>query len=706
MPLLKAEQTVGDGLHMDRWSVVRKIGEGQFAEVYEVRDLFGEQAGKADKRLAIKIEKKKEKATVRAESKMLKRLQGCTAICKLVDTGTHREHFYMVMELLGLNLAELRREKGSGFAPDGRGPRELMRAVGMSLLEPLEAMHRAGFIHRDVKPANYVGARNSVNCLSTKFTLVDFGLARRFVDDEGELLPERHDASFRGSTTYASVHAHLDQDLSRRDDLWSWLYILVEITDGTLPWRRDPRDEGDLDREVILQTKQRCQEFPAELTSSTELPPELLSISQYLYTLDFETEPDYDYLRACLTTDIPPEETAPPADEALTVVDAPPARDGAVTAAGDTAPPERPALDSRGHSAGRDDPEAPRERTSERTSEHEQRDRRGYEERDSHGPPPPVGGGEEREARDNHRRSYERDPYPADHRDGDRERDRDRDRDYRDRDRDRERDRDRAERDRDRDRERDRYYDSRDGRDPERERERDRYYRERDREREPSAASLRHEKEGRERDWERDSGGGKRARYSDPDDRGAPPSTSWRDHEKPAGLEGRPRHGGDGGKGDGRRAGGQGGDDKGHQTRLGRGSGHARAPADKPSPSEHACHSERVSDAMQLMRMVAESGGPNGKEPLVIAQELMAVSPGETLGVVVLVVEMMMSTVDPSGLEMAARWLECLSCFAGDAASKCWERYVQAKDDAKEAAAGSSGGAGGSKDSGHGHDKK
>ena len=40
MPLLKADQKFGEGLDMNRWLVVRKIGEGQFAEVYEVIDLF------------------------------------------------------------------------------------------------------------------------------------------------------------------------------------------------------------------------------------------------------------------------------------------------------------------------------------------------------------------------------------------------------------------------------------------------------------------------------------------------------------------------------------------------------------------------------------------------------------------------------------------------------------------------------------------
>jgi hypothetical protein len=67
--------------------------------------------------------------------------------------------------------------------------------------------------------------------------LIDFGLARRYTDDTGSHLPRRPDASFRGSTTYASVHAHRDEDLSRRDDLWSWMYMIIELIDGEGPLR-------------------------------------------------------------------------------------------------------------------------------------------------------------------------------------------------------------------------------------------------------------------------------------------------------------------------------------------------------------------------------------------------------------------------------------------------------------------------------------
>lgn len=74
---------------------------------------------------------------------------------------------------------------------------------------------------------------HAVLCRAGEWKIIDFGLARRYTDDAGDVLPERTDTAFRGSTTYASVFAHQEQDLGRRDDLWSWLYCVVELLDGT-----------------------------------------------------------------------------------------------------------------------------------------------------------------------------------------------------------------------------------------------------------------------------------------------------------------------------------------------------------------------------------------------------------------------------------------------------------------------------------------
>ena len=55
---------------------------------------------------------------------------------------------------------------------------------------------------------------------------IDFGIARRYTSDTGAVLPRREEyAEFRGSTTYASIHAHLKQDLGTL----SWLMVLATI---------------------------------------------------------------------------------------------------------------------------------------------------------------------------------------------------------------------------------------------------------------------------------------------------------------------------------------------------------------------------------------------------------------------------------------------------------------------------------------------
>ena len=47
---------------------------------------------------------------------------------------------------------------------------------------------------------------------------------------------QRTNAQFRGSSKYASVNTHQNEDQGRRDDLWSMFYLLVEVLDGELPW--------------------------------------------------------------------------------------------------------------------------------------------------------------------------------------------------------------------------------------------------------------------------------------------------------------------------------------------------------------------------------------------------------------------------------------------------------------------------------------
>lgn len=66
------------------------------------------------------------------------------------------------------------------------------------------------------------------------------------------------------------------QHAGRRDDLWSWLYVMVEMLDGGLCWRPDrDRLQGDdkqKKKELASIKKQAALRDPALLTSLVELP--------------------------------------------------------------------------------------------------------------------------------------------------------------------------------------------------------------------------------------------------------------------------------------------------------------------------------------------------------------------------------------------------------------------------------------------------
>ena len=63
--------------------------------------------------------------------------------------------------------------------------------------------------------------------------VVDMGLAKRMFDPvTKQHLPHRTDKSMTGTARYASIHAHLGEELSRRDDLEAIGYVLIYFYKG------------------------------------------------------------------------------------------------------------------------------------------------------------------------------------------------------------------------------------------------------------------------------------------------------------------------------------------------------------------------------------------------------------------------------------------------------------------------------------------
>ena len=78
----------------------------------------------------------------------------------------------------------------------------------------LQSLHTSGWLHRDVKPANFVRTRDSDPAAGGEWRILDFGLARQYISKDGLIVDAREGYNeFRGSTNYASIKAHQKEEL-------------------------------------------------------------------------------------------------------------------------------------------------------------------------------------------------------------------------------------------------------------------------------------------------------------------------------------------------------------------------------------------------------------------------------------------------------------------------------------------------------------
>mmetsp|Transcript_2394 Transcript_2394/g.2340 ORF Transcript_2394/g.2340 Transcript_2394/m.2340 type:complete len:201 (+) Transcript_2394:7-609(+) len=159
------------------------------------------------------------------------------------------------------------------------------------MIQRIEFLHNNHFIHRDMKPDNFLVGMNKKQHI---VYLIDFGLAKRFRDPKtGEHIPYKDNKSLTGTARYASVNTHLGIEQSRRDDLESIGFILIYFLKGTLPWQGLQAKTKNDKYERIKEKK--TQTTIESLTRG--LPEEFATYLNYCRNLKFEEKPDYNYMR-------------------------------------------------------------------------------------------------------------------------------------------------------------------------------------------------------------------------------------------------------------------------------------------------------------------------------------------------------------------------------------------------------------------------
>ncbi|KAJ3371683.1 Tau-tubulin kinase 2 [Allomyces arbusculus] len=278
-----------------KWRVLAKLGQGAFGQTLEAEDLA------TGHRVAIKFEMGTAvKPVLKLEVSILRRMHGCLYVSHLYGHGVlpapesaaadAAPQMFMVMSLHGANLSDLRKRQ-----PDHRFSLSTTALLGRQMIASLRELHHAGYLHRDVKPSNFVmGLDRHVpdarGFRRARCYVIDFGLARRYLTADGHVRDARATAGFRGTARYASLAAHESRELARRDDLWSVLYLLVEALTGSLPWRREK------DRDAVYAIK-KVASGPGLVA---DLPVPLRQFHAHLVQLQYADEPDYEYLMALM----------------------------------------------------------------------------------------------------------------------------------------------------------------------------------------------------------------------------------------------------------------------------------------------------------------------------------------------------------------------------------------------------------------------
>ncbi|MGZ3438237.1 MAG: serine/threonine-protein kinase, partial [Polyangia bacterium] len=156
------------GSCIDRYVVIDPLGQGGMGVVYAVYD------PKLDRRVAIKllrVDRGHRAGTERARQRLLREAQALAQLAHpnvvaVYDVGTFGDNVFMAMELVeGRTLRQL---LVGGKQPSWRELLTMLIAAGRGLA----AAHRAGLIHRDVKPDNIVLGNDG------RVRMLDFGLAR------------------------------------------------------------------------------------------------------------------------------------------------------------------------------------------------------------------------------------------------------------------------------------------------------------------------------------------------------------------------------------------------------------------------------------------------------------------------------------------------------------------------------------------------
>ena len=262
----------------NKYKIIKRLGRGSFGNIFLVEY--------QNKLYAMKLENtKKGYYILDKEVYLMIHLYG-PRIPYVKSFGQCGYYNVLVMELLGKSLEDIK-----SILPSKKMTIPCICKLSYQMLQILEHIHKRSFIHRDVKPENFIMGLGPNN----KFLyMIDFGFAKTYRDPTTLAhYPLKKNDGITGTARYASINTLRGFTQSRKDDLESLAYVIIYLSKGTLPWANITSDNKDELYNRI--TKVKFETTVENLCSG--LPQQFLDFVRYIRGMAFEQEPDYKYLR-------------------------------------------------------------------------------------------------------------------------------------------------------------------------------------------------------------------------------------------------------------------------------------------------------------------------------------------------------------------------------------------------------------------------
>ena len=214
-----SDSEAAPGSTFGRYQVLSVIGAGGMGEVYLAQD------AELNRQVALKVlpaqftNDEERIARFRREARAASVLNHPNVVT-IYDVGQTGDTWFIATEFVeGTTLR----------ARLAEGPKNIPGALDIALqcARGLEAAHKAGIVHRDVKPENIIVRQDGV------VKIVDFGLARGAEDGLGELLGNAtRTGAVMGTPRYMSPEQARGQKLDPRTDIFSLGAVLYEMITG------------------------------------------------------------------------------------------------------------------------------------------------------------------------------------------------------------------------------------------------------------------------------------------------------------------------------------------------------------------------------------------------------------------------------------------------------------------------------------------